>query len=82
MTGTTSNADIAEIGRLFAQFLASMSNATTTIKRNILLIEKLIRQEEFLAWRENLVYTLRRYNLSRYITSNIPKPTDNVKKAQ
>jgi len=81
MTGTTSNADVAEMGRLFAQFLASMINATATTKRNILLIEKLIRQEEFPAWRENLVYILRRYNLSRYITSNIPEPTDDVEKA-
>ncbi len=77
MTNTSSPPDVAEMGRLFAQFLASMGHATAAAKRTIPPIEKLTRQEDFPVWRENLIYNLRNHNLSRYITSNVPEPKDN-----
>ena len=77
MTGTTNTPDTAEMARLFAQFLSTIGQATAIVKRTIPPLEKLVRQEDFPVWRENLIYTLRDYNLSRYITSNVPEPTDN-----
>ena len=46
-------------------------------KRQLPLIEKIKKQEDFPVWRDKLIRVLQRHGLDRYILTEIPRPGDN-----
>ena len=52
------------------------SSPTTTQPRTIPLVDKLVKQEDFLTWRKMVIRALNRFDLAKYILSDIPEPVD------
>ncbi|KXX82432.1 hypothetical protein MMYC01_201625 [Madurella mycetomatis] len=66
--GATDNAMMA----LFQQFLQNQAQliAAQASKRQLPLIEKIKRQEDFPAWRDKLIRVLQRYDLDKYVLTD------------
>ena len=62
-------ADATAIAAALQQMLAGVN-----IQRTIKPIPKLRNQEEFSMWKSELIRALKREDLDKYITTNVPEP--------
>jgi len=46
------------------------------------VIEKIKRQEDFPVWRDKLVRVLKRYNLDKYVLTDVPQPESHIELKQ
>lgn len=60
--------------QMAAFFRRMMSQDGMPKKRDIPLINKLYHDEDFPVWRDNLTRMLKRYELNKYIESDVPEP--------
>lgn len=66
---------------LFQQFLKQQTDFfanQATSKRQLPLIEKIKRQEDFPVWRDRLIRVLQRHELDKYILTDVPAPEGQV----
>ncbi|KAL2126928.1 hypothetical protein VTI74DRAFT_11598 [Chaetomium olivicolor] len=61
---------------LFQQVLQKQAQliANLATKRQLPLVDKIKRQEDFPAWRNKVVRVLQRHDLSKYILTDVPRP--------
>jgi hypothetical protein len=69
---------------LFQQFLQNQAQlfAAQANKRQLPLVDKLKRQEQWPTWRDKLIHMFRRHDLERYILTAVPEPEDPVAQAR
>ena len=75
LTGTLGATDSVMVA-LFQQFLQNQTQSTAAqaSKRQLPVIEKIKRQEDFPVWRDKLVRVLKRHNLDKYVLTDVPQP--------
>ena len=77
MAGGNSLLQGPDLAALFQQFLTQMviTGTTGAKPRSIPLVEKLVRQEDYLAWRTKTIRALARFDLDKYVLEDVPKLT-------
>lgn len=82
-TGTLGATDSVMVA-LFQQFLQNQTQSTAAqaSKRQLPVIEKIKRQEDFPVWRDKLVRVLKRHNLDKYVLTDVPQPESHTELKQ